>query len=1211
MATSELVNHTYNVINQINAVQASVAESESALKIYLVRQDLKSKIDLLRIHRLLSERTKTLEQLTKNPGQHKNAVLLTRRAAEKINFENNILSIPATKLTNSSADSQKERIVNKLVNETLNILTQEENRLLKERVAENERSRQKSFYITLATGLLAFCFMGIVLLGMNRENKKRIIAEEEAKKNELKYRKLVEDASVVMYTANLEGKFTYASNKCFSLTGFTHNEITGMHFTALIDKSMVKEVADNYENQFLKNIETTTIEFPIITKQGYLKWVEQVATLVYEQEVAIGFQCIVKDITDKKATEDELRRKEYEVETVLNNTREGFFVIDTNYEIQILNKQAKRQIEQISGNEAAVGMNFLAVVSEADKEQAKENFELVFKGESVYFEFLHNTSEGAVWSQVSHSPIRNKEGTITGAAVITHDITEVKIAQEQIVAANEKIAAMVASTGDAFFILRKDYTVSMINDAGKKLARLITGKGVSCDDNLLLFISSERKAAFITTIRKVLAGSIEEAEEKLLTSEGEIWIQNSYFPVYNATNKIIGACISSKNITARKEAEKKIQQSWAEKEEYRLRLQSILDNTPLSVFIKDMAGRYLLVNKSFRDVVKLTDEKIIGKTDFDFIDKAQAERYKKTDDLVVKTLQPVETEETLFTKSGEQHLLIVKFPLFDKDQRLYGIGGIASDITERNAYQQQILEEKKKAERAEQLQEQFLANMSHEIRTPMNGIIGMTNLLMNTDLNEEQKEFTHLISQSSDNLLVLLNDILDLSKIKAGKLTVEAISFSLISTIDAIINSFRVKAKEKKLDLIIQYGASIPSTVSGDPYRLAQVLSNLLSNAIKFTLEGFIKIYVDKLRQQHNTVTLKFSVADSGIGINKENQELIFNSFQQAGADTARKFGGTGLGLAITKQLVELQNGKINVYSNENNGTTFTVELTYAVNDNPVKKETNDACNITIANDMLSGKKVLITEDNHINQKVLFNLLKKWNMRASIARNGKEALEILQKDSHFDFILMDLRMPEMDGFQTTAFIRSKLLLNTPIIAMTASTMRSEKEKCLSIGMNEYIAKPFSFAQLHDTMQRLLVKSHDKEQHDNDISLVSKSGADKYYSLSYLHEMDDNEYCCEILEMFLKDTQEMLEEIKHAVFCEHWNHVYSKTHKLKSSLGLLQMHQLLEFIGRAELKAFEKRGLATIKTDIEKATELFRIIRPMLESDLSMLKALPI
>jgi len=657
-----------------------------------------------------------------------------------------------------------------------------------------------------------------------------------------------------------------------------------------------------------------------------------------------------------------------------------------------------------------------------------------------------------------------------------------------------------------------------------------------------------------------------------------------------------------KDITDKKNVEEELKKIEQQREEYQFRLQSILDNTPLIVFIKDLEGKYLLANKSYRDAFQLTKEQIIGKTDFDLVSEENARRYREIDEYVIREQKNTEVEETIQLGGEMTNLLIVKFPLFDKDNNIYGIGGIASDITERYLYGMHLIESKSKAEMAEQLQEEFLANMSHEIRTPMNGIIGMTNILLNTSMTDEQKDFLKVIKKSSDNLLVLINDILDLSKIKAGKLRIEKIDFRLRETLEHSINTFRCLIKEKGLTLRISVDLDVPDSLTGDPHRLNQILNNLISNAIKFTVKGEINLEIKAIQQENKEVDLLFCVADTGIGIAKEKLQTIFETFSQAETETSRKFGGSGLGLSITKKLIELQKGSIHVSSTPGEGTTFTFHIKYAIANNTVAKQYGNVKQDTLKQDGLSGKRILIVEDNEANQKVIYHMLHNAGIEPDLADNGKVAIQLLEDGFEYDLIIMDLQMPEMDGFETTVYIRQKLNLNIPIIAMTASALRNEKIKCLEIGMNEYMNKPFVPSDLFRELRRFLLKSEEIETEETPV--IAKNESKKLYSLNHLIEMDDMDCLCEVLQLFLDSVPMIMVEIKEAIIEERWEDVYKKSHKVKSSIGILQMGKLMSLMSKVELDAKERKNLDEILPNFEKAEELFEKINPMIEVELA-------
>ncbi len=385
-------------------------------------------------------------------------------------------------------------------------------------------------------------------------------------------------------------------------------------------------------------------------------------------------------------------------------------------------------------------------------------------------------------------------------------------------------------------------------------------------------------------------------------------------------------------------------------------------------------------------------------------------------------------------------------------------------------------EAKQKAEEATRLKEVFLANMSHEIRTPLNAIMGFSDLLSKRELGKQEKEFVKTIKSSGENLLAIINDILDISKIETGMMRFVHKKFKLQDVYKSVQESLRHKAEEKHLTLSFTSEEDVPAKLTGDPTRLIQIITNLTENAIKFTRKGKVEISVNvvqnesSLNQQRNPdlTVLQFSVTDTGIGIPKNKLKSIFERFQQAESHTTRKYGGSGLGLSIAKQLVELQGGSISVKSQLRSGSVFSFQIPYQLSDEPFSETTTEteAFNITD----LSKLNILLVEDNKLNVRLISSLFSENNLKLDVAENGHEGIEKL-KQAHFDIILMDMEMPVMDGYEATTVIRTKLNNNIPIIAMTAHAMSGEKEKCLGLGMDDYISKPVNanllFEKIHE------------------------------------------------------------------------------------------------------------------------------------------------
>src|SRR5688572_2079714 len=431
------------------------------------------------------------------------------------------------------------------------------------------------------------------------------------------------------------------------------------------------------------------------------------------------------------------------------------------------------------------------------------------------------------------------------------------------------------------------------------------------------------------------------------------------------------------------------------------------------------------------------------------------------------------------TKQSELSTIINANKRSGNQARLWGVimGAIACGllifafwyILNLSSRQQKMIAELNESERkikeASSLKEQFLANMSHEIRTPMNAIIGFTNILKRTNLETDQRRYVQNIHSAGENLLALINDILDLSKIEAGMIQLEDTNFSLRSLVSSVAAMFDEKIKEKSLYLNTEVKEEVPDILTGDVVRLTQVLVNLLSNAIKFTEAGGVKLIVDLIKVEKEKAKLKISIIDTGIGIAKEKQDAIFERFQQAEAETTRRFGGTGLGLSIVKQLVELQGGTLTMQSQPGKGSEFIVVIEYKLPDE--EKMLSDALAAAEINTVsLSEIKVLIAEDNPMNQQLIKHLMKNWAINHTVVNNGLEAIEALRKEN-FSVVLMDIQMPEMDGYTATALIRTELQSQIPIIAMTAHAMMGEKEKCIQLGMNDYISKPLKETVLYN------------------------------------------------------------------------------------------------------------------------------------------------
>lgn len=509
------------------------------------------------------------------------------------------------------------------------------------------------------------------------------------------------------------------------------------------------------------------------------------------------------------------------------------------------------------------------------------------------------------------------------------------------------------------------------------------------------------------------------------------------------------------------------------------------------------------------------------------------------------------------------------------------------DITQRRQHENELLIAKQAAEKAQLAERQFLTHMSHEIRTPMNAVIGMTHLLLGTNPTEEQKDYLSALKFSADSLVSLISNVLDLSKIEAQQIEFDAQQFSLRQLINGVYQAFKIKMQDTNVELHLNYDTNIQQQIIGDYTRLNQILTNLLGNASKFTKEGDITLDVVLINHTEKEYTIKMKVTDTGIGIKKEHLQDIFKNFKQANAEIHSKFGGTGLGLAIVKQLVENQGGSIQVYSEIGKGTSFEFKLTFAIAQEIDNPQIN-TIGRTIPTENFKHIKVLVVEDNLTNQKLITKILEYWSCPYIIANNGKEALEVVRRKS-FDLVLMDLHMPEMDGYVTTTKIRNltdNVNKDIPIIALTAAALSDEKSRVFEVGMNEFLTKPFSPKQLRDLFIKYNTSpSNTRVPNPNDMEQPSQTIKNEHQmkiNLSYLRDLsgDDSEFIIDILNTFLEENPKDLEATQVAINSGDVVQVGKLAHKMKSSFQMLGLEEIRALAFKIEQNAKKEEARAS-------------------------------
>ncbi len=962
---------------------------------------------------------------------------------------------------------------------------------------------------------------GIVISARNisRQASERRELED---KEEL-YHSLFESLSEAIIITDKNHYLVYCNSLLAKLTGYSMQELGSIPlYQLIVAEEYWKQVLDGINNRL--NGKTEQYEVELVKKDKNRIWASITAAPYKDKNGEIvGSVGTIADITERKKVEDEIRWlakfPEENPSPIIRISDQG--------KVLYYNKAAKQIIDHFS-IDGLLKSEWQNIISKQTKTKSPGKIDIEINGH--YF----NLSITAI--------INNSYFNIYAI-----DITDRIVFQKQLLESEQRLQFLMNSTTEGILV----HDDGIIIDLNRALTDLT---GFSQEEILgksMMFLTDE-------TNRELFR----ENSKKDITLPYEISLNHKNGKGVKV--EIIGRAhfykgrkvkvMAIRDISQRKKAEQ-------ESKENEERLNYFFSITSEGILLIDNE-KIIDVNTAFLKLTGLSHEEIFNKNISELADATFKEKLFS----INKSKNNIETEFLLKNKSGNELFVEVNSKIQEYKSRLIRVV-VLRDITQLKLDESEILSAKKTAEEAQQAEEQFLAKMSHEIRTPMNGIIGLTDILLKEPTSHEQEEYLRLIKQSADNLLVIINDILDLSKIRSGKIQFETIDINLREMMRAIYMATNIKAVEKKLDFNFSVDIQIPTIVRGDRIRLNQILLNLISNALKFTKSGKVHYSAELISKTENKVLIKFKVEDTGIGIPDNEKQQIFEAYRQASADTTRKFGGTGLGLPIVKQLVDLQGGQIYLDSEAGVGTSFYFTLPFIADETVEEKTTQSIAtsNKNLNESEKNGINILLVDDNFINRLLVIHLLEEKGYSVIEAENGYQAIEKL-KEEDIDLILMDISMPDLDGIEATKIIRKMneaFLRKTPIIAMTAHAFQTQIDEALKSGMNDYLSKPFKpeelFLKINNQLNPKLDLEIDEENQDID--------SENYYDLSFLTQYYDNEkeFINSILTLYVKETPASISQIEESLKRQDWVTFKSLSHKIKTNIMMMGIKKAESFL----------------------------------------------
>jgi len=854
---------------------------------------------------------------------------------------------------------------------------------------------------------------------------------------------LFNNSAEIHFIADKDSKIEQINNALLTILGYEPKQAIGHNLWEFVvgkDRSKFPQISKARDDQRSFELETQ-----VATADNEVKWISWNAINANGKWYASG-----RDITPQKKMMAELEL----LSLVASKIHNGVVISNANDEVIWVNNG----FEDITGYhlEDVVNKELRPAIKAKPSLLSKAQYEKAVKDHLDYdAELQINRKDGEpIWLSVINSVLHDDNGNIEKYIRIVVDITARKNAEKDL-----EILSFAARKSPSGTVIRdKDGKVIWMNEASERVLgytlKEMKGKAFG---NILLGEETDL-AAHEASVQKVKDKKPYEVELKVYKKDGTpIWVFFANNPLLNELGDVERQITVVVDVSERKKAEEELKM-----------LSLVASNTTSGVVINDKNGKVEWINSAF--------EKITGYNIGDVKDKHLGDTLKGelTDVAIIersrelsRNKQSFEVDLLAYRKDGQPlWISVINSVILNSRGEVDKYIEVIIDITAKKKVEMELVSAKEKALQLNRAKDMFISVMSHEIRTPLNAVIGMANLLTEDNTNEMQKENLGILKFSADNLMSLINDLLDFTKIETGNVELEKANVDLRKVVQGVANSLQFKANEKGIYLRQHIGEEVPQYIIGDGARLIQVLLNLVSNAVKFTDAGGVNIDVDVLEESEKNVRIRFAVTDTGIGIAKDKLNTIFESFKQAEADTTRKYGGTGLGLAISKRLVELYDSRINVDSVLGQGSTFWFTITF-----------NKANSKTISSSKMEmglNLNVLVVDDNQINRILVNKVLQRWGTKVDFAENGQQAIDKVEANKNYDVVLMDVHMPIMGGLEATEILRAKTdpyFQQLPILALTASMLSSEVNEMSSAGMNDFILKPFEPKTLFDKLSK--------------------------------------------------------------------------------------------------------------------------------------------